>query len=265
MVASPAIFLFIPIVVAFLAFCLSSGIFLVVRAVKTKLYHMIYLSVFFLLTFSYYILVFFSYIETAILWWPRICIYQVALVTNLMFIQKAFYSGRRSPFKFIFVLMLVLIVLNVTTAIIRDLFDGGFLDEVIGRVVLTTGGSTELAVVTLWQSHVSFKAYNKYKDGVLEPHVKMRYLLFGLAGMVLFMFAIIDVPATIIAMVAIFDYYIIEVVSLLLILIYTTINFLTWVMPGWFKRFLNRHYKTPGPEAPLSEDEIMKYLEDANK
>lgn len=263
MPTSPAVLVFIPIVVAFLAFCLVCGVFLIVRAKKTKIYHIIYLSIFFLLTFSYYILVFIAYIEETILWWPRIAIFQVALVTNLVFIQKAFYSGRKSPFNHILSLTVVLIVINIAIAIIRDLFHGGFLDEMVGRISLTAAGSAELAVVTLWQSRVSFVAYKKYKDDALEPHVKIRYLLFGLAGIVLLAFAALDIPATIIAMVGFLDYYVIEVISLLLILMYTVINFLTWVMPGWFKRFLNRNYGMAGPEAPLSEEEIMKHLEDA--
>jgi hypothetical protein len=264
MPTSPLIVVYAPLALAFLFFCLACSVFLVARAVKTRLYHIIYLSAYFLLTFFYFILVFFTYIDDFTFWWQRISIYQVAVIANLLFIQRVFYGKGRSPFRYIIAVILALVVINITTAIVRDVFDGGFADLVVGRVILTIGGSTELAIVTGWQSIVSFTAYKKYKGASIEPHVRTRYLLFGSSGVILFIFATIDVPATIIALAATYDYYIIETISIALILVYSVLNFLTWVMPGWLKRFLNRHYTPRDAEPTFTEGEIMKQLEDSS-
>lgn len=252
-----------PLAFAFLSLCLICGLFLVARAIKTRLYHIIYLSAYFLLTFIYFILSFITYIETTSLWWPRVAIYQVAGVTNLIFIQKVFFGKSRSPFKHIMMIVIVLAVFNFITAVVRDTFDGQFLDLVVGRVLLTIGGSTELVIITGWQSRVSFSEYKKYKGIKIEPHVRARYLLFGTSGILLMIFGVIDVPATIISLVVAYDYYIIETISIIIILVYSILNFLTWVMPSRFKKFLNRNHGAPENEADISEEEIMKQLQEA--
>lgn len=262
MSTSPLIIIYAPLALAFLFFSLACGLFLVARLIKTRLYHIIYLSVYFLLLFVNFTLQFITYIEPASLWWPRISIYQVAVITNLIFIQKVFYGKTRRPFNYIFTIIIILTIFNVIIAIMRDVFDNQYADLVVGRVLLTIGGSTELAIVTWWQSAVSFAAYKKYKEVNIEPHVRARYFLFGLSGIILFLFALIDVPATIFSLVITYDYYIIETVSIILILVYSVLNFLTWVMPARFKNFLNRHYVAPKVGTDLSEEEIMKLLEE---
>ena len=238
------------------------GSFLLARMIKTKLYNLLGLILFFILNALQLILLYnlpyHIYIFT-INW---------SLVFLLIFIQLTFYRERKSPFKIILGLFIVIRILEI---IIRVIFIG--LDTKISIPQLSPLSESQIpiyyifavvitienAIPSLWLAYITLTTYKSLKNQDIEPWVIKRYLIIGYSScfFVLFAFLCLLMPYE-----GGFETpygLLIGIFFLISILIFTLGNLIGWVMPERLKLYLNRGYQ-PSIEQELSEVEIMEKI-----
>ncbi len=181
--------------------------------------------------------------------WPFFLAVGLGEIMLVMFIQKTFYQDRKSPYQ-IFLLIAVAILA-------ADLFYALFLPYYS-------------PFNWLWLIWVAYPAYKKIAaDPAIEDWVKARYKLiiaYSLAALAAPLYTILTLIALLIpAMVGWLYAPTSTLVAQVAILVFVTIGivleYLTWVMPEGYRRFLNRNYQPPvqdKAELELSEEEIMR-------
>ena len=235
------------IVFTFVAIRAFVGIILIIRAKKTKLVNLNALafmlfceSIGYLFYTSVLNHLFLFYLFVSIMWFPF-----------MIFVEKTFYQEKKSPFK---IILLITTVLSALTCIVIGIYQFGPIQDnntlFFARIVF----SLAMGVTASWMLYSSITSYIEIKSAKgVEPWIKIRYLL-----VFLYTFGQIGIALTW----PFFPYdksinapYLIGALCLVAIIIG---QFLAWVMPPGFKKWLNRNY-TPGDvEEELSEEEIMK-------
>jgi hypothetical protein len=252
-----------PLALAFLITLLICGIYVLIRVIKTRLINLFFLSFYFFLTATYYILLFISILTIDIYWAVRSAIVIFGIFTNYLFIHETFFKKKVMPFKWIILVFVIFSIFNFSFSLMRDIMDGTDFDLIFGRLGQTTTSVLNVLLIASWQSHVAFKAYKNYKqEPGLAPHVKKRYLFFGLSAIILISISAVDCIGTFGAMYLNLDYDYVYLLILLLVLAFSIMHYFTWIMPGWFKRILDRGFSLPGNDTLPSEEEIMKALQE---
>ena len=223
------------------------GVILIIRARKTKLtnYYALAITIFFeCIGYLFYTSIlnnlFIFYVFMAAMWVPLI-----------IFIDKTFYQEKKSPFKFFLLLTIILAIIKIVAVAI---YQFGPIQDFNALFLARISLSIALGSTALWLNSASYTSYIKIKsDEGVEPWIKTRYLL-----VCFYTFAQIGIAITW----PFFPYdksiniwYILGALSLVLFIF---AQFLAWVMPAGFKKWLNRNYKPGEKEEDLSEDEIMK-------
>jgi hypothetical protein len=238
---------------------LGVGGFLLNRALKTKIYSMIYLA---MLLF----LVGFCLIAYLILGGASEIFFLLrtgSMVMGVIFMKKTFYQDKKLKIPFN-VLLIGTIIITVVTALLYTVFrvteDRNYKitsDIIFGVLMVSIG---------MWQYFASNNAYQNIKNFELEPYIKKRYQLFSIAG-IIFSLSGIFAALTGVPERGMLTVYLFSIMSTLN-LIYLTIYILVWVMPTRFKQFLNERYKSDKvegkdgveeeePSEELSEEELM--------
>ena len=235
------------VVITFVIIVGFVGVNLINRAKKTKLVNLYALAltlfcetIGYLFYTSIFNNIFLFYIFISVMWFPFI-----------IFVEKTFYQDKKSPFKIFLVLTTFL---SIITCVIIGIYQFGPVQDLntlfIGRILF----STVMGITVAWLLYASFTSYIKIKsvEGV-EPWIKSRYLL-----VFLYTFGQLGIAITW----PFFPYdksinapYMIGALCLVVLILG---QFLAWVMPTGFKRWLNRNYKSVEEEEDLSEEEIMK-------
>jgi len=167
-------------------------------------------------------------------------------VCLILFIHRTFYRERRSPWA-----IFMAITLLGALAIALDFTE---------RTILNTV-SVLIACNMLWHTLIAVQAYRATaSDRVVEDWVKARYrlmiaycvlaVLFPVMGVI---DAVVDIPRSV-------AQPLIGLISIAAIVL----QYLVWVMPEGFRRWLNRNYQSPvqdEAELTLSEEEIMGQLQ----
>jgi len=223
------------------------GVILIIRARKTKLTNLYALAITIFCECIGYLFytsilnnLFIFYTFMSVMWFPLI-----------IFIDKTFYQEKKSPFKFF---LLLSIIFAITKIVVVGIYQFGPIQDsnllFLGRISL----SIALGATAVWLNYASYISYIKIKsDKGVEPWIKTRYLL-----VVFYTIAQIGIAITW----PFFPYdksinipYILGALSLV---IFIFAQFLAWVMPAGFKKWLNRNYTLGDKEEELSEEEIMK-------
>jgi len=235
------------IVFAFVAIRAFVGIILIVRANKTKLTNLYALalmlfceSIGYVFYTSIFNNLFIFYIFVSVMWFPFTA-----------FVQRTFYQDKKSPFK---IILVVTTILSVLTCIIIGIYQFGPVQDLNTLFLARITFSLAMGVTASWMLYASITSYIELKSAKgVEPWIYTRYLL-----VFLYTFGQIGIGITW----PFFPYdksinipYLIGALCLVAIVIG---QFLAWVMPQGFKRWLNRNYKVVEEEEDLSEEEIMK-------
>ncbi|MBN2117292.1 MAG: hypothetical protein JW730_12010 [Anaerolineales bacterium] len=185
------------------------------------------------------------------LMWPFFLAVGLAEVMLVMFIHKTFYQDRKSPY-----LIFMVIALAILAA---DMFYPSFLPYYS-------------PFNWLWLIWVGYQAYKKIaSDPAVEDWVKVRYKLivaYSLAALAAPLYTILTLIALFIPAMAGWLYIpasilVAQVGILVFVTIGIVLEYLAWVMPEGYRRFLNRNYQPPArdkAELELSEEEIMRKL-----
>jgi len=177
-----------------------------------------------------------------------------SMIFALIFTKLTFYQNRKGPFLIFLLIAIIAWILEIPMSLLSATMTDPNIYAFIGNVLF---GIT-LMIAAGWFSFASFEAHKEIKSLDLEPFQKKRYTLFGTSGALLafggFLF-IFWTPAKLDDTLTLVVQGTVALVSV----IFVIINYLVWISPEFFKRYLNRGYKkTDSDEPELSEEEIMR-------
>lgn len=187
-----------------------------------------------------------TFLASPVIFAAGVLVVQPSLV---MFIHETFYRDRRSPY---LVFLFLAIVVSVANLVMKAMG--------INADLATTLSAIQTAVVWLWHAMVAYRAYTSLaKQRFVADWVKARYRMMvtyaALAVVVQFAVLRLYLPGP--------GASIISIVAFLCAVTSVVFQFLVWVMPESFRRWLDRNYRSPEPddeEFEMSEEEIMREL-----
>ncbi len=223
---------------------------------RQKLPNLLWLAAFFYITGAGDIFVTLSPVTK--LTWPFFLSVGLGEVVMVMFIQKTFYQDRKSPYLIFMAIAVAILVVDMISW-----FNSAYVPYYS-------------PFNWLWLIWVAYQAYQKIATNpAVEDWVKARYKLiiaYSLAALPAPLYSIISLFALVIPPFAAWFYTgptapTIQVGAQVGILVFVTIGialeYLAWVMPEGYRRYLNRNYQQPVQEKVepgSSEEEIMRKL-----
>ena len=178
----------------------------------------------------------------------------IPMIFALLFVQKVFYSEKKSPVKKIFPIFAVVLIINLV------IFSLQFVNQAVGLSIYNIYGKLTMAALALlaysFEIYAPIKEWTKIRALNIENHVKTRYWLFGISQIAytittLTFYAVDPTQGGENPVV-----FVLTIITFAIMGFYVFGTYLTWFMPDWFKKLLN------GPEQEieeeLSEEEIME-------
>ena len=223
---------------------------LIFRAKRTKLNN------FYILVLTLFLEGFGAIFFTRSLYLIAFIMFDIAIWSHLIFIRLTFYKDRKNP---ISILLALIIPISIIHWIFSGIYNIGLNTSFLLYFVLNLLYSILMFFTYGWMAYSMIKSYlNIRNNKMLEPWIKARYLLvityvIGklLMGILMPLFpvdrTILDWSLMISGLVA---FYIVFA------------QFLAWVMPKGLKKWLNRNFTDQKDEKILSEENIMKSLEE---
>ncbi len=237
-----AVFLFI----IFLVFRVITGVFLFRTWREIKKNNLLILVIFFLM----------NAVTLLFLVFGNVTLYDVStmltMTIGLIFIDRTFYQDRKSPFKLLLTLTLVLGVLTIISftmfelSIIFQPSVAFFLHNIfLGALFVIFGLWSFIAASSSLKSFISSDA--------VEPWVKGRYRLVKFYSICIILVGSLTSFTPVEGTVN-WALMVILVVNILRISGET----IAWIMPNSLKKYFNREYTSPDTSLELSEEEIME-------
>ncbi|MFX1555956.1 MAG: hypothetical protein ACFFC9_01785 [Promethearchaeota archaeon] len=232
---------------------LSTGLFLFYRMLKTRLYNLFGLAMFFILFTLQYFIQQVSYLFYAI-------ISEIALIFLIYFVKCTFYKEKRIAFP---IILISLLILKLIDLILRLIFqftvpesDMILISEIPFYYALAITVSLQIIISISWLSYASLNVYNRIKVQNIEPWVKKRYIIIGISsiffGLNGFILPFIPIGAG-------FENPFFTTLVAITIFIFTFGNLIAWIMPKKLREYFNRNY-VPITEDFLSESELMEKI-----
>jgi hypothetical protein len=237
-----AVYLF----VIFLVFRVITGIFLFGTWRQTKKNNLLLLVIFF----------FMNAITLLFLVFGNLMMYDVntiiTMVIGLIFIDRTFYQDRKSPFKLLLTLTLVLGALTIISFI---MFERAILFQPnITFLLHNIFVGADFVIFGLWSFIAASGSLKLFSSSdAVEPWVKGRYKLVKFYSICIILVGSLTVFTPVEG----------TVNWALLVILFANIlriagETIAWVMPNIFKKYLNRGYESSDMSLELSEEEIME-------
>ncbi len=177
-----------------------------------------------------------------------------------LFTRNAFYSNRKNTFgpiciattvTFVFLLIpKILMEMGIATEFHDSLF-WSYMDNILSII-----GS---AFVFGWLALSAYNSLQQLKQSNIQPWVITRIKII-LSSSVVVIF--INFPDLINVMTGFVISEVMNYLQIFIILFFMLTQYLAWVMPPFFKNYLNRNFDaSKDDESVLSDDEIMKVME----
>ncbi|HEX2997214.1 MAG TPA: hypothetical protein VHP14_20495 [Anaerolineales bacterium] len=224
---------------------------------RQKLPNLLWLAAFFYITGTGDIFITLSPMTKLL--WPFFLAVGLGEVMLVMFIHKTFYQDRKSPYLIFMVIALGILVVDLISL----------------RVNPTTTYLPHYNPFNwLWLIWVGYQAYKKIATNpAVEDWVKARYRLiiaYSLAALAAPLYSIISIVPYISQSFGAWFYTeptgpTIQLIAQVGILVFVTIGialeYLAWVMPENYRKWLNRNYHSPvHDKTELSAEEVMRKL-----
>ena len=239
------VFMFIVILVL-LAFLIASGAYLLKRAFVTRMLSLLILASFYLSLGVTMIAQILQEIQASISFLFFTIALQFTAYFGLFFSWQTF----RLKFKLILIIMLFILAIegiaNIYYAILEDMLA----THDIGRIGRTITSALQLSLSAIVQAVLSMRDYKGLKTTHLPPHIIKRYVLFGIAAILVPILDVVDMTGTFLDIAGILKYEFSLAIVLLLTLAYCVLSFLAWVMPAPFKRFIDKGYTISETDLP---------------
>ena len=251
----PNFLIIITLVLIFIILQLIVGIFLLYKMIKTKLYNLLPLILFFLIN-SLLLLnlpyLFFHIIAHL----PSICI--------IIFTKYTFYRDRKSAFK---IVLGIVIVLKIADFILKLYIPFSFPMRIEIRSTEIPYYYLYLSIMAgiilisyIWLGYASLNTYKSLKNQSIEPWIKKRYLILGISSVLLSLNGVImlfmpwtrkgfEDPLA----------FTIGILIFTVTIIFSAGSVIGWMMPQKLKKYFNRNFQ-PIPEVDLSEKELMEKI-----
>lgn len=264
--------LYLGIVLVNIILFIYLGIYLIIKGKKSNFENLIVFGFSNILIVISFIIMFISTINRSI--WP--IYYIINLTFNLVilfFVEITFYKGRKSPFKFLFIISIILGLVLITVSLLMDHFlilEENYLNQTIYNCL----DIMQYVLVFGWYGRSAQKSYEDLKNKSIEPWIikKIKIIAFSAYYFVFFQIPELFVVDThhgdfnnVIGMLIFYS-------QVLILSTYAILQFLAWTMPKWFKKYLNRnHEEIPSivtsstSENDISEEELYKMLTDGSK
>ena len=239
-----AAFLFI----IFLIFRVITGVFLFKAWRETKKNNLLILLIFFLM----------NAITLLFLVFENITLYDISTILTmtigLIFIDRTFHQDRKSPFK---LLLTVTLVLGALTIISFTMYELSIIfQQNIAFFIHNIFLGSLFVIFGLWSfiaATDSLKAFSS--SDAVEPWVKGRYRLVKFYSICIILVGSLTVFTPVEGTVN---------WALLVILVANILRIagetITWIMPKFLKNYLNRNYTIIDTVEELSEEEIMEAM-----
>lgn len=232
--------------IIFLVFRVITGAFLFKTWRQTKKNTLLILVIFFFMNaFSLLFLVF-----------GNIMLYDVntilTMAVGLIFIDRTFYQDRKSPFKLLLALTLVIGALTIISFTMFEL--SIFFQPNIAFLLHNIFVGADFVIFGLWSFIAASSSLKSFSSSdAVEPWVKGRYKLVKFYSICIILVGSLTLFTPVEGTVN---------WALLVILVANILRIagetITWVMPNFLKKYLNRGYDSHDRSLELSEEEIME-------
>ena len=238
----------------FLGVYLGVGIFFSIRAIQTKLHHIIYGSISFtLMAISQIIAFLFTFpdiVETILI--------SIAFVMCIIFTNLTFHKEQKSSLPFlILIITLINSILFFIFNLLRDIADSAPL-----YYVTIIHDFIYRSIIFGWLGWSSLIAYKKIKDQDIQPWIKTRYKIVSAVSFLICFERIVRIfqpwyqefgdPNYL-------ESYIVFGIISTMAIIFAVGFALAWFMPERFKRYLNKGYQAV-EDKEYSEEELMDLI-----
>jgi hypothetical protein len=239
-----AVYLF----VIFLVFRVITGVFLFGTWRQTKKNNLLILVIFFFMNaFSLLFLVF-----------GNIMLYDVntvlTMAIGLIFIDRTFYQDRKSPFKLLFA---VTLVLGALTIISFTMFERSIiLEQDIAFLLHNIFVGADFVIFGLWSFIAASSSLKSFSSSdAVEPWVKGRYKLVKFYSICIILVGSLTLFTPVEGTVN---------WALLVILVANILRIagetISWIMPNFLKKYFNRGFTSTDIIEELSEEEILEAM-----
>ncbi|TFG26026.1 MAG: hypothetical protein EU532_10900 [Promethearchaeota archaeon] len=235
--------------------------FLLVKMFQTKQYNLLPLILFFILNSIRMIIYAFT---------PYIILYliiiQIPNILLLIFIKLTFFRNKKSPFKFFLITLILVRSIDLwirlqygITIPMREPLDESYL---IYYYSILLSISLSFLFSHLWLGIVSIKYYKSLKSIKIEPWIKKRYQIIGIASIIyafsIFLYYVIPynfIPGQ--------DLFSIIFVAILtsFVVFYSSAMFIAWVMPTRLKTYFNKDYQIIS-DKEFEENELLELIKE---
>lgn len=239
------VFMFITILFL-LAVLIASGAYLLKRVIVTRIFSFLILALAYLSLGVMIIAQILQEIQAPISY----IYFTIALECTVFFSLSFTWRTFKLKFKLIYYILLIILIIegivNIFSAILED-SPGTY---IVGRIGRIFASALQLSLTALMQAVLSYRDYNGLKSTRLPPHIIKRYFLFGIASMLIPFLDVVDIIGNFLDIAGILEYTFSIAIELLLALAYCILSFLAWVMPGPFKRAIDKGYATSVADLP---------------
>lgn len=232
--------------IVFLIFRVITGVFLFGTWRKTKKNNLLILLIFFLMNAVTLLFIIFG----------NITLYDVSTIltmtVGLIFIDRTFYQDRKSPFKLLLTLTLVLGALTIITFTMFEL--SIILQQSVAFIIHNVFLGALFVIFGLWSFIAASGSLKSFSSSdAVEPWVKGRYGLVKFYSICIILVGSLT-PFTPVEGTLNWALLVILVANILRIAGET----IAWIMPKFLKKYFNRGYTTVDISEELSEEEIME-------
>ena len=228
-------FLFIVLFLLFIITLMITGIFLLIRAYQLKMKNLIYLG-------TGFILIPIGFIGSVIIVDSWSIFFEELLVSSgfilgTCFTNLTFYKTRKSPGRLILIAVITLALIQIGFSILKAIEKTPF------NFYLSAAFDLVFTVLTFnWISWSSYSAYKRIRDKEIMPWIKVRYKIIAFSSFILSLHVIPEffTPWN---MDFIHQNNFAFGITAIMAIIFAVGMFLAWIMPNWFKNYLNKGYK----------------------
>ena len=243
--------LFLGLLVAFIVTLMITGIFLMIKAYKLKLKNLYVLGTGFILVSLGFILS--VVIQSSLSYFFEEIFVSSGFVLAVYFTNLTFHKNRETFARHIQIIIIILACVEIGFSLM-DSIEKTPLNFYLSSIV-------DLIYTLLtfnWLAWSSYSAYKRVKDKKIMPWIKMRYKIIAFSSFILSLHVIPEL-FTPWNMDFIDKHNFAFGIAAIIAIIFAVGMFLAWIMPDWFKRYLNRDYEIL-EDTELTEEELLNMI-----
>ena len=244
-------YLFLILFLLFIITLLMTGIFLLIRAHQLKMRNLVYLGI----GFIFIPIGFIGNVLIEASWgifFEEIFV-STGFILGTIFTNLTFHKIRKSPGRIILFLVIIFAIIQIGFSILKSMQKTPLIFYLSGVFDLI------FTILTFdWMAWSSYSAYRRIYDKEIMPWIKVRYKIIALSSFILSLHVIPEL----------FTPWYMEFINqnnfafgitAIMAIVFAVGMFLTWIMPDWFKDYLNKGYKQI-EDKEFTDEELMNIV-----